>query len=62
MPKLISVTQAAKQTGFSTAYIKRLLAAGRIKGQKIGSFWAIDQGDLQRFCNTPRKVGRPPVD
>jgi len=62
MPKLISVTEAAKETGFSRAYIKRLLAQGRVKGEKIGSYWAIDKQDLQRFHRTPRKIGRPPVD
>ena len=62
MSKLISVTEAVKETGFSRAYIKRLLVQGRVKGEKIGSYWAIDQEDLQRFYTTPRKTGRPPLD
>jgi excisionase family DNA binding protein len=62
MPKLISVTEAVKETGFSRAYIKRLLVQGRVKGERIGSYWAIEQEDLQRFYKTPRKIGRPPID
>ena len=63
MPKrLISVTEAAKETGLSLAYIRRLVAEHRIKGEKIGSFWVIDWNDMKRFLATPRDKGRPPLD
>jgi excisionase family DNA binding protein len=63
MPKrLISVTEAAKETGLSLAYLRRLVAAGSVKGQKIGSYWAIEYEALQKFLSKPRKIGRPPLD
>lgn len=62
MPKLISVTQAAKNSGLSVAYIRRLVATGKVKGEKIGAYWVIKQNDLQRFLATPRKTGRPSLD
>ena len=62
MPKLISVSQAVELTGFSRAYIKKLAAQRKVKAEKIGSYWAIDQADLQRFHTIPRKMGRPPLD
>jgi len=62
MSKLISVTEAANKTGLSRAYFKKLLVQRRIKGEKIGSFWAIDSADLERFLSTPRKIGRPLID
>jgi excisionase family DNA binding protein len=63
MPKrLISVTEAAKETGLSLAYLRRLVATGRVKGQKIGSCWAIEYEALHKFLSKPRKIGRPPLD
>ena len=62
MPKLISVTEAAKETGLSLAYLRKLVAAGQVKGQKIGSYWAIEYEALQKFLSKPRKIGRPPLD
>ena len=62
MSKLISVTEAANQTGFSRAYFKKLLSNGRLKGQKVGHFWAIDSDDLDKFMSKPRKKGRPSID
>jgi excisionase family DNA binding protein len=63
MPKrLMSITEAAKETGLSLSYLRRLVTEGRIKGEKIGSYWALDRRDLQRFLANPRKIGRPPID
>jgi len=62
MAQLISVTEAAKQSGVTVGYIRRMLIEGRIKGQKIGTFWAIDSRELARFIARPRRIGRPPLD
>lgn len=63
MPKqFISVTEASRETGLSLAYLRRLVTEGRIKGEKIGSYWAIERKDLRRFLAKPRKIGRPPLD
>jgi len=61
MAKLISVTEAAKLSGFTVGYIRRLLIEGRLKGQKIGSFWVIDGKEFERFLAKPRPTGRPPT-
>lgn len=60
MAKLISVTEAARHSGFTVGYIRRLLIEGRLKGEKVGSFWVIDIQELERFLAQPRPTGRPP--
>lgn len=60
--QFISVTQAATEYGFSVAYIRKLVAQGRVKGEKIGSYWGIRRNDLERFLSKPRKIGRPRLD
>ena len=54
---LLPTSEACKITGFSPAYIQRLLREKRIEGQKIGVVWLVYEDSLQAFTAQPRKRG-----
>lgn len=54
---LLPTSEACKITGFSSAYIQRLLREKRIEGQKIGAVWLVYEDSLQAFAAQPRKRG-----
>jgi excisionase family DNA binding protein len=56
---VVSVQRAAEITGLHPETIREYLRAGRIKAQRIGRVYVIDERDLKRFLATPRKPGRP---
>jgi hypothetical protein len=43
----------------SDAYVRRLLAARRLAGTKVGFVWAIFPGDVEAFKRSRRPPGRP---
>jgi excisionase family DNA binding protein len=49
--------QLAEAAGVSTAYLRQLLLAGTLKGQKVGRDWLIFDRDAQRWLAS-RKTGR----
>ena len=55
--ELLDVAQAAEYLGLSKARVRQFCGEGRL-GQKVGSRWVIEKGDLERFAKIPRKVGR----
>lgn len=57
---LLSVTEAAGRSGLSDAHLRKLLMAGKLKGQKIGTVWVIDARGLDRFLASERKPGPKP--
>ena len=56
---VVSVRQAAEITGLHPETIREYLRAGRIKAQRIGRVYVIDERDLRRFMAKPRRPGRP---
>ena len=54
---MIPTTEACKITGFSSAYIQRLLRDHRIEGIKMGPVWLIYEDSLTDFLKQPRKHG-----
>jgi excisionase family DNA binding protein len=54
---LLSTSQAAKLLGISAKRVRVLVAAGRLKAQKIGNSWVIPQESLRAV--RVRKPGRP---
>jgi len=54
---LLPTSEACKITGFSSAYIQRLLREKRIEGRKIGAVWLIYEDSLHAFTAQPRKRG-----
>jgi hypothetical protein len=43
----------------SEAYVRRLLAARRLAGTKVGIVWAIFAVDVETFKRSRRPPGRP---
>ena len=53
----LSTSEACKITGFSSAYIQRLLRQKRLEGIKVGSIWLVYEDSLNTFVAQPRKRG-----
>jgi len=56
---MIGTTEAAKRLGCDPAYVRMLIADGRIKASKIGNSWAIDERSVEAFARRRRPRGRP---
>lgn len=54
---MLSTTEAAKLTGFSSTYIQRLLRQKRIQGMRVGPVWLVYEDSLKAFIAQPRKRG-----
>jgi excisionase family DNA binding protein len=57
--ELLSAEQAADRLGVSVARVKQLLAEGKLKGQKVGKQWIIQESAL-KSVTIYGKAGRPP--
>ena len=58
--ELISVTDAAKRTGLSPAWIRRLLQRGQIEGVKVGRNWLTTEEAIRDYLETDRRPGPKP--
>jgi len=56
---LESVPQAAQELGVSPRRIRKMLADGKLPGQRLGREWVIDPRDLERVRLRRQPVGRP---
>jgi excisionase family DNA binding protein len=53
----VTVAEAAKRLGRSEEQVRRYLRAGRLKGQRVGNQWFIDERDLaSRRSEGPRPL------
>jgi excisionase family DNA binding protein len=52
-----SCAEAARIAGVTPAYIRRMVAAGQIRGEKIGGSWVVLREDVARFV----RIGRGPA-
>jgi excisionase family DNA binding protein len=59
---VVSVKQAAEFLGLHEQTVREYLRAGRIKAQRIGRVYVIEERDLRAFLAKPRKPGRPRKD
>ena len=58
----ISVQAAAKYSGYSLQYIRRLLRCGKLVGLKIGQVWLIEKNAFEAYLDmavqaTDRRFG-----
>lgn len=54
---LLTTNQAAARLNVTRPLVIRLCQQGRIKAQKVGRDWLIEEKELSKY--KPRKVGRP---
>ena len=57
---LISTTEAARVSGFTTAYIRQLLISGKLEGVKVGRNWLTTEEALREYLKQERHPGPKP--
>ena len=56
---MITTTQAAERLGVTTRRVVALCHAGKLRGEKIGRDWLVDESSVEAYAATERKAGRP---
>jgi excisionase family DNA binding protein len=57
---MLSTKDAAQRLGLkTTGAVRQFILAGRLKAEKRGRDWWIDETEIEEFEKEPRKVGRP---
>ena len=60
--KWLDIGDAADKIGCTVSYIRQLLRAGELSGQKIGErAWIVENNSVLKFVKKPKKTGRPRV-
>lgn len=54
---LLSTAMVAEITGFTAAYIRRLLLDGKLDGKKVGKEWLISQSQVKRIKHQRKNKG-----
>lgn len=57
--KLLTVTEAARKSGLSTALIKHACADGSLRADKIGKTWVFTPDDFDDWYSNRRPPGNP---
>jgi excisionase family DNA binding protein len=60
LDELIPLKKAAKLSGLSTSYLRRLVSQGEIWGKKLGRNWVTTEQALREFLARERRPGRKP--
>jgi hypothetical protein len=55
MTNFVSITEAARITGYNPDYIRQLIRAGKVVAQKTVTVWQIDLDDLWRHKREQQK-------
>jgi len=55
--ELITTKEAAELTGYTPEHIRRLVASGKVKGQRFGDVWQIDRRSLLAYVKAAEKLG-----
>jgi len=58
---LISLVEAARISGFSQGYLRRLMREGKISGIKIGRDWLTTEKAVKDYLSTERRPGPKPT-
>ncbi len=53
---LLTVTEAAKRLNRSTEQVRRYLREGKLKGQRIGNQWFVEEGQLAGNSRSQRPL------
>ena len=57
MAEWISVTDAAKLTGYHPDHLRELIREGKVKARKIVTVWQIDRASLSAYVRKVEKMG-----
>ena len=63
MNALLTLTEAAAQTGRSRMFVRRLIADGRVRGRKEHGRWYVNRASLDEWvaCGSPDPTPVEPV-
>ena len=53
----ITTQQAAALSGYTPEHVRRLVASGKVKGQRFGDLWQIDRRSLLAYIKVAEKLG-----
>ena len=53
----ISVPDAARVSGYHPEHLRKLLKAGKIRGQKFATVWQIDEASLRAYLHRIEQLG-----
>ena len=56
---LISLEEASKISGLSSAHLRHLVSSGKVWGMKIGRNWVTKKSAIEAYLKKKRKPGRP---
>ncbi len=54
----ITTNEACKLSGYHSVHMRRLLLAGKVKGQKWGRDWQVSRASLFAHIRQVKKLGR----
>lgn len=57
MAKQITTVEASRLTGYNRDTIRRLILAGKVKGERLGRDWLVDQRSLMDYIKQAEKKG-----
>ena len=57
MPDWITTKQAAELTNYSMKHVRRLIVAGKVKGQRFGRDWQISRQSLLAYVRKAEESG-----
>ncbi len=60
LARLISFPEAARISGFTDSYIRKLARSGKIWARKIGRNWVTTEDAIKAYLATERRTGRKP--
>ena len=53
----LTVSDAAKLSGYNPEYITRLIRQGEIKGRKVSIVWLVESKSLLAYAERAKKLG-----
>lgn len=57
MAEWITTAEAAALTGYTIVHVRRLVTAGKVKGQRFGQIWQVDRRSLLAYFKRAAKSG-----
>jgi DNA (cytosine-5)-methyltransferase 1 len=58
--KLLTATQAAKELGVDSSWIRILISRGILRAEKLGEQWVLTENEIKNYQDNRNPVGRPP--
>jgi hypothetical protein len=60
LSQITTTMEASKKYSLSDSYLRRLIAQGKVRGQKTIRTWLVDVPSLLKFLKTERRPGPKP--